>query len=624
MKNFSCLNAFAFVSFLSVLCLVLAAPVQAQGLEINPVVISASRMDQPLSEVLSSVSVITRQDIEKSQAASLADLLQGEAGFEFGRNGGPGTTTSFFLRGQESKNLVILIDGVRSQTDGGGSLTITDVPLSQIERVEVLRGNAGALYGEAAIGGVINVITRPGNGTPKAYGAATLGPRNTVDLSAGFGGQRNETRFDLNAGSTKTSGFSAMNADKNTRVNPDSDAYSSQFAAAKVDQKIDNTLRLGFRASSKNSRVAYDDGFSPNTKTDTHEFKIQTDSIGAYVNKNLTDGWFTNLDASASNFRYNIFKNSNPSANGYYKGHQDVFRWANTFALDSSTSLNFGLDRSNEKFEQTNTYEMKRDTTGYFAGLTGKLNRWSLQANVRRDELSVDRSTTGSALKKDYAENTHLLGMGYQVTPEWRLTSSVSTGFRAPAASDLVGAYGNPNLMPETHHASEVGAVYSFKNALVRSVYFETLTHNTIAYDSNYRPQNTGEMRNKGYEFSARAEVLGNNVKSSLVFQDPWNVTSNTLPGRRAKQYGSFDISRWVSGYEVGTKFYGASARSNFGGQTDLGAYTIWAFYASHKIDTQWIARVKLENAFNRAYELAGGYNTPGRGLFATLQYQPN
>ena len=105
------IRARAFAPALSVLSLAVAASVQAQMLEINPVVVSATLMEQPLSQVLSSVSVITRQDIEKTQAATLADLLQGEAGFEFGRNGGPGTVTSFFLRGQNSSNVALLIDG---------------------------------------------------------------------------------------------------------------------------------------------------------------------------------------------------------------------------------------------------------------------------------------------------------------------------------------------------------------------------------------------------------------------------------------------------------------------------------------------------------------------------------
>ena len=621
MKKSIRLRARAFAPALSVLSLAVAASVQAQGIEINPVVVSATRMEQPLSEVLSSVSVITRADIDKSQAASLADLLQGEAGFEFGRNGGPGTVTSFFLRGQESKNVVVLIDGVRSQTDGNGSLTITDVPLSQIERVEVLRGNAGALYGEAAIGGVINVITRAGKGTPKAYGAVTLGSRKTTDLSAGYGGSVEDTRFDFNAGASGTAGFSAINADKNLSANPDRDAYRNQYAAGKVDQKIDATLRLGLRVSTKNSVVDYDNGYG--TRTETNQFQIKTDSVGAYVNKRLTDNWMTNFDASSSNFSYDDLKNGIEATSGYYTGHQDVFRWSNNYALHSSTNLNFGVDQSKEKFQQRSTYDAKRDTAGYFAGVTSKLGRWNFQANTRRDTLTVDNSNSSGAVKRDFSDNTHLLGLGYQLTPEWRLTSTASTGFRAPAANDLIGTYGNPNLLPETHRTQEFGGVYNVEKTLFRVVYFQTRTQDTIAYDSNYKPQNTGETRNKGYEFTARADVLGNSVKGALVFQDPWNVTTNSLPGRRAKQYGSFDVSRWIAGHEVGVKFVGASDRSNFGGPTDLAGYTTWAFYASRKIDSDWTARVKLENAFNRNYELAAGFNTPGRGLFATLQYQP-
>ena len=605
---------------LSVLSLAVATSVQAQGIEVNPVVISAIRMEQPLSEVLSSVSVITRAEIDKSQAASLADLLQGEAGLEFGRNGGPGATTSFFLRGQESKNVLVLIDGVRSQTDGNGSLTVTDVPLSQIERVEVLRGNAGALYGEAAIGGVINVITRAGKADPKAYGSSTVGSRKTSHLNVGYGGRTNDTSFDLNAGTSGTVGFSAMNADKNSRVNPDRDAFRSQYAGAKVDQKIDSSLRVGLRGSMKSSVVDYDNGYG--SRTETNQFLIKTDTVGAYINKRVSNDWMSNFDVTASNFSYDDLKNGAEAASGYYTGHQDVFRWSNSYELNKSANLNFGLDQSNEKYQQRSSYDAKRDTTGYFAGVTSKLARWNFQANVRRDALTVDNSKSSGSVKKDFSDNTHLLGAGYQLTPEWRLTSTASTGFRAPAANDLMGTYGNPNLLPETHRTQEVGAVYSVEKTLLRAVYFQTRTQDTIAYAGN-TPVNTGEMKNRGYEFTLRAEVWGNSLKGVWVAQDPWNVTSNSLPGRRAKQYGSFDISRWISGYEVGTKFVGSSDRSNFGGQADLAGYTTWAFYASRKIDTDWIARVKLENAFNRNYELAGGYNTPGRGIFATLQYQP-
>jgi vitamin B12 transporter len=175
-------------------------PIHAQtnNSELNPVIISASRTEQPLSEVLPSVSVITRADLDRTQAKTLADALQGEPGFEFGRNGGPGGVTSFFLRGQDSKNVIVLIDGVRSQTDNIGALQVSALSLSNVERIEVLRGNAGALYGESAIGGVINIITQSGSGTPKANALMSYGSRNTSEVSAGYSGEINQTKFSFN------------------------------------------------------------------------------------------------------------------------------------------------------------------------------------------------------------------------------------------------------------------------------------------------------------------------------------------------------------------------------------------------------------------------------------------
>lgn len=125
---------------------------------LNPVVVSAARFEQPLSDVIPSVSVISREKIERSQALDLASFLSGESGFEISRNGGPGSTTSLFLRGMASVNSAVFIDGVRAQTDRIGSYNIADIPLSMIDRIEVVRGNVGSLFGEAAIGGVITIL----------------------------------------------------------------------------------------------------------------------------------------------------------------------------------------------------------------------------------------------------------------------------------------------------------------------------------------------------------------------------------------------------------------------------------------------------------------------------------
>lgn len=591
-------------------------------------VVSATRMAQPLSEVLPSVSVITRQEIDQSQAQSLADLLQGEAGLEFGRNGGPGTTTSFFLRGQESKNVVLMVDGVRAQTDGIGALQITDLPLYQIDRIEILRGNASALYGESAVGGVIQIFTRHGAGAPKAYGSFSAGHHGALGLIAGYGGMLGDYNFDISAGKNRSEGFSAMNTTQKTRANPDPDGFSSTSFAARVEKKIDADLSLGLRASSRRAEVHYDDTTGA---TDTHLFKPQNDLVGAFARKAITIDWVSSLDVSRSELSYEDLKNGVPYTlgdhsykNGHFKGSQNALRWANQWQAAPGMVVGFGADYSEEKFAAIGdyAYDMGRTSTGLFAGLTQRLERLTAQLNVRRDEVKVAHADAWSANDNQTAKNTGLIGLGYQLTPQWRWTASASTGFRAPTASDVAS---NAALKPETHQTREVGAVFADRDVLARLVYFSTSTHNAIAYDRDFNVLNIGESRNKGFEATLRAQWLGNRIRLSAVSQEPFSVSDNEPLARRARQYASADVSRTLGAYDLGMKVHASGERkdSHYNPGVNLAGYATVALYASRKIDDNWTARVRLENAFDKQYQLAYGYNTPGRGLFASLQYSP-
>jgi vitamin B12 transporter len=627
MKNRT-LFASRFAPALSVLSLASLAWTTSLAVELNPVVVSAARMDQPLSEALSSVSVMTRQDIEKSQALSLADLLQGEAGFEFGRNGGPGSTTSFFLRGQDSTNVVLMVDGVRAQTDGIGALQITDMPLQQIERIEVLRGNASALYGESAIGGVIQVFTRKGSGTPRAYGALNVGAKHTTGLSVGYGGSVDGYSFDIQAAKNHSDGFSAMKPSQKPLANPDRDGFTTQSLAARVEKKVDADLSLGLRWSSRSSHAEYDDTTGV---TDTHLFKPKQDVLGAFARKVMTENWISSLDVSRSELSYEDLKNGVPYAagdnsykNGHFKGSQNALRWFNQVQAFTGTGIIFGLDHSQEKFSAMGdyAYDMGRQSTGLFAGLTQKMDRLTAQLNVRRDEVKVDHADAWSASVNQTSKNSGLLGLGYQLSSQWRLNATTSTGFRAPTASDVAV---NSLLKPESHRSHEFGAVFTDDGIHARVVYFSTSTHNAIVYDKDYNVLNIGESSNHGLEASVRAQWMGNNIRVSAVSQDPWSVSYNEPLARRARHYGTLDISRTVNAYDLGMKMYAAGERkdSHYNPGVNLPGFATVAFYASRKIDDQWTARLRLENAFDKQYQLAHGYNTPGRGLFATLQYSP-
>jgi vitamin B12 transporter len=619
------------VPALSLLATTSVSLAHAQSVETNPVVVTASRITEPLADVLPSVSVITRRDIEKTQAQTLADLLQGEAGVEFGRNGGPGSVTSFFLRGQNSVNTVIMIDGVRTQVDGGGNLTVTDLPLDMVERIEVLRGNASALYGEAAIGGVINIMTRRSQGLHKAYANIEAGSSETRRASVGYGGAADDLNYDFQAGKNYTKGLSAIDASVKPNANPDRDGSETTFGNVRFEKRLNADRQLGLRLNAKSTNTDFDS--ESGSANDTHRYKTRTEGANLFWRERISEQWLSQLDFSYAHFANDSLKNNTVALswlrtpNGEYRGRQNSLRWFNTYALQPTSTLNFGLDHSDESYEQLNTYAAKRKLMGYFAGLNHKQDRWTWQFNARHDSVSLDRTASGAAASKDNTASSYLLGLGYALTSQWRATASVSTGFRTPTADELMGYGGTLSLSPEKHKTEELGVTFQHSQTLTRLVYFRTRSENAITWTGGGNCYadcytNIGETRNQGLELSVRTQWAGNAIRLSAVSQAPWNVSDNTVLLRRAKRYGSVDVSRPLGVYEVGTRLYAASARTDFG-NVNLPGYALLSFYASRRLDNNWTVRARLDNALDTQYRLVDAYNTAGRGLFFTLQYSP-
>jgi vitamin B12 transporter len=531
------------------------------------------------------------------------------------------------LRGEESRNVVVLIDGVKSQIDSIGAIQTTDFPLNQIERVEILKGNASSLYGNAAIGGVINIITRQNKGVPKAYGNVLIGSYKTVGTFAGYGGTLEDLNFDLNMGHDKSVGFSAMNKAQKPYANSDRDGYQKDYVSTKFEKRISADTRLGINFKYSALNADYDRGYSWDLTSDVHKFKTTNQSVSGYLRQVINADWVSNVSLTRSEYKYNDTLNgaawpTNDYTNSLIQGWQTALAWNNTYQLQSQTKAVFGVDLVNDTFNGSGSlsaYALTRHSQGYFAGLTHQIGRFTLQANLRHDDFRLQQDS--ASIQSDTNANTGLLGIGYQLNQAWRLTGTLSTGFSVPTA-DAVST--NSNIKPEHHKAKEIGAVYQINETLLRAIYFQKNATDAVIYTNTYVYVN-GDIDNEGVELSARSNLVGYSVKSSLTIQDPRDIKQNLPQARRAKQYGSLDVSRNLSGYDVGTRLYAASARrdSNWSTNYDLAGYSTWAFYASRKIDNDWIARIKLENAFDRNYQLANGYNTPARGIYATLQYQP-
>jgi len=599
---------------------------------LNPVIVTGALSEQPLSDALASVSVINREEIEKSQSSTLADLLQGEVGVEFGRNGGLGSTTSFFLRGQDSKNIAIFIDGVRSPVDQLGALQITDLPLAQVEKIEILRGNASALYGNAAIGGVINVFTRQGAGKPAPYGSVTLGGDGLKELNAGYGGVIQDIKFNLQAGSVESAGFSAMNTSQKPLANPDSDSYQNQYFSVALEKKISIDTSLGIRINHSQSNYDYDYASSSLT-TDTHQQTKSNDSNVLFVNTNLNADWKSRLDISSTKINYeeilNGVRNTSYYLFGLNEGKQKSARWFNTYALQEKTLLNFGLDYSTDQLVFTGTsanldsYSMQRSSHGVFLGVNHSWENWTFQTNIRRDVLDIANTNARAVVTSiNPNSNSGLLGIGYSLSPQWKLTTSVSNGFSSPTAFDVSQS---TKLTPAKFQAKELGLAYLIEVQSFRIVLFEIDTTNSIEYDddSPYAPTNAYISKNRGIESTGQTEWGGIRIKASMVIQTPKNLTYDEALARRAKRYGSLDLSKRMDIYDVGFKVFASGERKDSHYSSDvLESYALLSVYASRQFGKDLIGRVKLHNILDESYQLAYGFNTPGRTLTATLSYK--
>jgi vitamin B12 transporter len=595
-----------------------AIPAYAQtNNELEPVIVTATRIEQKLSDVIPSASVITREEIERAQAPTFVDLIQSQPGVEIGRNGGPGTVSSIFMRGQASANVAVFIDGVPVQRDSYGGLKLVDIPPSQIERIEILRGNMGAIYGEAAVGGAIHIFTRAGTASSGPTGSASYGSRNTSDLAAGYNLNGNDYKLGFSVQRYESDGYSAMNPSQNpTTVNPDEDGFERESFFVHGEKAINDTITLGFQANQINSEIEYDNTSNPSwgaaSPTDLQHAEQKSSDLVIYSQLNPSSKWSSRITLTQSDFENRDFYNG--AANGSYDGDQLSLQWSNAYQVGPGTA-SFGIDLTDAEFETPTKYE--RDSRGYYAGYNGRLDQLDYQANVRRDEVEANDSSTVN--KK--SANTWLLGAGYHITNAFKLTGLISTSFRAPAVGDLYGSYGNPGLQPQEHKGFEIGAHYQLAEIGLGLNYFSTETKNEFGYGNDYKPYNIAKTENDGFELTLDGAIADINYKVSSVFQDPRNGETNDRLARRAKEYGAVEISKSAFGIDWASQINWSGNRTD--PTADLDSYTIVNLTAAKKLAPEWTARVKLENAFDEDYQLAYGYDAVPRGVFFSIQYQP-
>ena len=622
--------------------LLILQPSQAQVTQINPIVVSGTSFDQPLSEVMPSVSVISRSDIERLNPQDMMSILQGEPGLDVFRNGSIGAPISVYLRGSASSQFLLLVDGVKMGDDGTGISGIENIPMSQIDHIEILRGNASALYGSKASGGVIQVFTRGSQGLNGPSAEISYGSRNSISSSAGYGFNADGWKTSIYVSHQQGDGYSSVNLNQYPGTNTEKNNYQADSLQANIARQISPGHELGAKIFYVQNNYQYNNPVSVNAggpDTGLYSVENRTQTLMAYSQNEMTNSWLskfsianskmnstTNYLTKDSDFALNYYGVS-PFPNPYLKGQteQNDYLWKNEFHLGQTQQVIAGLELNTIQYNYQSLYDTSmgdRKLLSAFSGYSAKYDRMGVQLNVRHDELSnQDQKQTA---------NTGLLGLSYDLSSTVKWTASVSNAFNAPTVYQLYSSnYGNPNLKPERASSVEMGMQYLVEQTLLKVVAFQTKYAELITTDPNhnYQYMNVNQASIKGLEASLKSKWMGNYVQLGVTLQNPTNDDDGTQLIGRSKNFGSFDISRKIEQWTVGTQWIAVSSRTypdDFGNQITSGGYALMNLYGGYQLDKNWSARLRIDNVLNRDYQNAYGYNTPKFGAFLTLRYLPS
>jgi vitamin B12 transporter len=584
------------------------------------VIVTASRTPQAPRDVLSDNIVITADEIQQSGQTSLVGLLQQKRGVEITTTGGPGTTSSVFIRGAANEQSIVLIDGVRIGSSTVGGATWENIPLSQIDHIEVVYGPLSSFYGADAMGGVVQIFTKQGDGAPHPSVMVGYGSYDTRSVDASVAGATNgdtKIHYAFDVAHDESTGFSATKPSAGPYTyNPDKDGYNKDSVSGQlsIDVAKGHVLGLGFLQSRNNAQFDYGLGFDDRDIEHLNNYML-------YSRDQFIPGWTSFLQLSRSEDK-NWSTNGADTPSSTYDTTQTNFSWQNDIAFGANV-LQLILERREEKVD-TNTDGLggERDTNSIAASYQWKSGNQLAVVSIRDDDSSQFGSqTTGS------------VAYGYHLTSALRVNASLGTSFRAPTFNELYfPGYGIASNKPEKGKNAETGLYYDDGKSQLSAVYFHNHITDLLVYaatcpiEADSHPYgcsyNVDNALLSGVSLGARTKLGNFALHGSLDFQDPRDETTDRILARRARRHGSVGVDYQDGKMRAGVESVFSGKRFDDAGNTQvLGGYGILNLHASIDLNTDWTLFARWNNVLNKGYELAYGYATPGSNLFAGLRY---
>ncbi len=585
-----------------------------------PIIVTATRTAQTADDALASVTVITHADIERAQATSVLQLLRGLPGVEVSNNGGLGKTTSVYLRGTESDQVLVLIDGVKVGSATLGTTAFENIPVDQIDHIEIVRGPRSSLYGSDAIGGVIQIFTHKGGGSTRPTLTVGAGSHYTYSGYAGVSGGGTHGWYNVSLSRLDSQGFNACNGAPYVSPSspgggcftyePDNDGYRSGSGAVHAGYQFSDGTNVDLH-------ILRTTGFNKYDGTYSNQAHFAEQEAGSQVGFSPMDSWHASIAAGDS------LDDSKDYLNGVYKDTFNTDRKSATFQnninIGASQLVTAGVDYLNDSVDSSTVYTVsQRDDTGVFGQYQATYDQQNMQFALRNDDnQQFGHHTTGG------------LSWGYTFSRQLLMFTSYGTAFKAPTFNDLYyPGFGNPDLRPETSRSTELGLRGTVGRSRWSLSGYETHIIDLIAFDATYTPLNIDTSRIRGLEATAATAIAGWDLKLDATLLDPRNLSGganngNVLP-RRARESLRVDIDRAFGKLQLGTTLFGEGKRyDDIANTVPLNAYALVSLRADYALSPSWSIGGRVGNLFNKQYETAAYYNQDGRNYFFTLRYSP-
>lgn len=593
-------------------------PAFAQETKIfKPVVVTATRTEKPITEVLADITVIDRETLDRAGQTSLREVLAQQPGVQISSSGSFRSSTNVFLRGASATQTILLVDGVRVGSATSGGFSLETIPLESIERIEILRGAASALYGPDAVGGVIQIITRQG-GVPRRSVSVGVGTDGQRLGAAHFSGKQGIFGYSLGFSHERGAGIDATTPAA-FGPNPDEDRFETSSLNFSLVADVHINHQLKFQSFYSESRYGFDGSPSPNplglNSFDSEAFAnpgINQSSL-QWVAK-LTPRWkSTVLVAQADDISVNEYRRAADGAEAgtaRFNTKRDQYSWQNDISFGSDV-LTVLAEQRREEVDSTTNYPVKaRTIDGFMASYALNRDQW--------DALGVLRSDDNSQFGRF---NNYALSAGYKLNSQWRVVGSAGSSFQAPTFNQLYfPGFGNPELQPQRSRSKEVGLKYAAPAIAASAVVYENKVQGFITPSTNVQSARA-TLRGATFAVDRQFETLL--VKASYDYTDPKTEPDNKRIVRIARHVFNLNLSRETGPWQYYGEIKLASDRNDRAGRRDvkLGGYGLLNGGVTRKVNEELSVSARLNNITDKTYVLANGFTTLGRNLFVSANY---